>query len=64
MSKYKKGEHSHKLLASIHVAKSFKCVINLFPDQFFYSNKNMFIISIFLWQNKNICGRWQISQTM
>ena len=33
MSKYKKGEYSLKLLAGIHVAKSF---INLFPDQLRY----------------------------
>ena len=34
MSKYKKGEYSHKLTAGIHVAKSFKSVsFNLFRDQ-------------------------------
>ena len=35
MSKYKNGaEYSHKLLAGIYVAKSFKSIIiHLFPDQ-------------------------------
>ena len=54
MYKYKKGaQYSHKLLGGIYVDKSFKSVEKIF-EKFFYSDKKMFIISIFSWQNKNI----------
>ena len=48
MSKYKKGEYSHKVLTGIHVAKSFKCVIiNLFSDQSKYFFTVMRTCSLF-----------------